>query len=85
MLVEIKNFLIEKTMFKEEQIISSNFLKYSLTTGKFPEIMVREINKNLVEIFIVMSIMDIDNKPINVSSFDEFKDWFNKNLSMFFW
>ncbi len=85
MLAEIKEFLKGKTMFKEEQLVSLNFFKYSLTIGKFPEIMVREINENSVEIFTVISIMDIDNKPINISSFDEFKNWFNKNLSMFLW
>ena len=83
MLVEINNFLQTKTMFKEKQIVSSNFIRYSLTNGKFPEIIVNELNQNLVQIYIIMSIHDIDNEPIKVLSFDEFIERFKKTHSMF--
>ena len=83
MLVEINNFLETKTMFKEKQIVSSNFIRYSLTNGQFPEITVNELNDNLVQIYIFMSIYDIDNEPIKVLSSDEFIERFKKTHSMF--
>ena len=87
MLVAIKNFLDEKTVFENAPNASnrSDILLYSYDTmfNDHIEIKAREMEDKTVEIYLVESVMNVDDDPLKVSSSDEFIEWFNTKFSMF--
>jgi len=87
MLVDIKKFLDEKTVFTKAKNASNNLniLHYSYITefDDYIEIKAKEMNNKSVEIYLFETVVGVDEKPFIITSSDDFIKWFNRKFSMF--